>query len=76
MTDFHALEAILSGGAGDHDSLSPPSRRFSQAPSIQQNRFSRYLRFARRRHHGLGTSRDDLTDPSTNSTAATTDRLL
>lgn len=62
MTDFHALEAILSRNADDHDFLSPPNRRFSQAPSVQQNRFSRYLRFARRRHYELGTHRDDLTD--------------
>ncbi|KAJ8597519.1 hypothetical protein M405DRAFT_803811 [Rhizopogon salebrosus TDB-379] len=73
--DFHALEAMLSGDAGDHDSLSPPNRRFSQAPSIQQNRFSRYLRFARRRHHELEAHEDYLRDPHT-SAVATADHLL
>jgi len=75
MTDFHALESMLSGDAGDHDSLSPPNRRFSQAPSIQQNRFSRYLRFARRRHHELGAHGDNITHMPT-STPATADDLL
>ncbi|OAX39974.1 hypothetical protein K503DRAFT_799194 [Rhizopogon vinicolor AM-OR11-026] len=70
--DFHALEAMLSRDAGDHDSLSPPNRRFSQAPSIQQNRFSRYLRIARRRHHELGAHGHDLMEP----TSTTTDHLL
>ncbi|KAG1751567.1 uncharacterized protein EDB91DRAFT_1234886 [Suillus paluster] len=64
--DFHALETMLSGDAGDRGTHheSPPNRRISQAPSIQQNRFSRYLRFARRRHRELGERDDDTTDPS------------
>ncbi|KAG1890256.1 hypothetical protein F4604DRAFT_1568195 [Suillus subluteus] len=63
--DFHALETMLSGDAGDRDALSvfPSNRRISQAPSVQQNRFSRYLRSARRRHHELGGN-DDTTEPS------------
>jgi len=64
MIDFHTLEAMLSGDTSDRDALSPPNRRFSQAPSIQQNRFSRYLRFARRRRREIGEHEDDLTDPS------------
>ncbi|KAG2116946.1 hypothetical protein DEU56DRAFT_839651 [Suillus clintonianus] len=64
--DFHALETMLSGGAGDRDALSvsPSNRRISQAPSIQQNRFSRYLRSARRRHGELGEHDNDTTDSS------------
>jgi hypothetical protein len=38
VADFQALEAMLAGGE-------PTERRASQTP-----RFSRYLRFARRRH--------------------------
>ncbi|KAG1777716.1 hypothetical protein EV702DRAFT_1222499 [Suillus placidus] len=64
--DFYALETMLSGDAGDHDAFSvfPSDRRISQAPSTQQNRFSRYLRSARRRHRELGETDDNTTDPS------------
>ncbi|KAG1832480.1 hypothetical protein EV424DRAFT_1368917 [Suillus variegatus] len=64
--DFHALEAMLSGYADDRDTLSvfPSNQRISQAPSNQQNRFSRYLRSARRRHRELEENDDDATDPS------------
>ncbi|KAH7916582.1 hypothetical protein BJ138DRAFT_995548 [Hygrophoropsis aurantiaca] len=48
--DFHALEEMLSDGYVDEDIRS--SQRYSQAP--QQNRFSRYIRFARRRHDRRG----------------------
>jgi hypothetical protein len=42
LADFQALETLLAGGE-------PTERRASQPP-----RFSRYLRFARRRHrHGM-----------------------
>lgn len=42
FADFQALETLLAGGE-------PTERRASQPP-----RFSRYLRFARRRHrHGM-----------------------
>lgn len=66
--DFHALETMLSGDTGDRDALSvfPSNRRNSQAPSMQQNRFSRYLRSARRRHRELGENNP--TDPSTATT--------
>ncbi|KAG0704496.1 hypothetical protein DFH29DRAFT_1037815, partial [Suillus ampliporus] len=68
--DFHALETMLSGNAGDRDARSElPNRRISQAPSIQQNRFSRYLRFARRRHYELGERDDNTPDPSMAVTA-------
>ncbi|KAG1816088.1 uncharacterized protein BJ212DRAFT_1356341 [Suillus subaureus] len=68
--DFHALETMLSGDAGDRDALSvfPSNRRVSQAPSMQQNRFSRYLRSARRRHRELGGNDDDTVDPSVATT--------
>lgn len=64
--DFHALETMLSGDVGDRDAFSvfPSNRRISQAPSIQQNRFSRYLRSARRRHRELAENDDDTSDPS------------
>lgn len=64
--DFHALETMLSRDADDHDALSvfPSNRRISQAPSNQQNRFSRYLRSARRRHRERGENSDDTTDSS------------
>jgi hypothetical protein len=57
---------MLSGDAGDRDAFSvfPSNRRISQAPSIQQNRFSRYLRSARRRHRELAENDDDTSDPS------------
>lgn len=63
--DFHALEAMLSGDAGDRDALSvfASNQRISQAPSMSQNRFSRYLRSARRRHRELGGN-NDTADPS------------
>ncbi|KAG1752952.1 hypothetical protein EDB19DRAFT_1627788 [Suillus lakei] len=69
--DFHALETMLSGDAGDRDALSvfPSNRRISQPLSIQQNRFSRYLRSARRRHRELGGNDDDTTDLSMLATA-------
>ncbi|KAG1766976.1 hypothetical protein EDD22DRAFT_799625, partial [Suillus occidentalis] len=60
--DFHALETMLSGDASDRD-VFPSNRRISQAHSIQQNRFSRYLRSARRRHRELAENDDDTSDP-------------
>ncbi|KAG2756125.1 hypothetical protein P692DRAFT_20716007 [Suillus brevipes Sb2] len=65
--DFHALETMLSGDAGDRD-MFPSNRRISQAHSIQQNRFSRYLRSARRRHRELAENDDDTSDPSMGTT--------
>lgn len=51
--DFQALETMLSGGE-------PAERRASQTP-----RFSRYLRFARRRHrHRMG---EEDPNPTTDS---------
>ncbi|KAG2129824.1 uncharacterized protein EDB93DRAFT_1181563 [Suillus bovinus] len=65
--DFYALEAMLSGHTGDRDASSvfPSNRRASQAPSTQQNRFSRYLRSARR-HRERGEN--DATDPPMSTT--------
>jgi len=56
--DFHALEALLSGEINNGESSA--SRRHSQALSISgvQNRFSRYLRFARGRQHRRGEQID------------------
>jgi hypothetical protein len=58
---------MLSGDAGDRD-MFPSNRRISQAHSIQQNRFSRYLRSARRRHRELAENDDDTSDPSMGTT--------
>lgn len=68
--DFHTLETMLSGDAGDRDAFSvfPSNRRISQAPSIHQNRFSRYLRSARRRHRELADTGNDTSDPSMTTT--------
>lgn len=59
--DFQALETILSGGSeDDHNRTS-----YLQSPAVQGNRFSRYLRFARRRRHEQPAEHHDTTDPST-----------
>ncbi|KIJ67796.1 hypothetical protein HYDPIDRAFT_107293 [Hydnomerulius pinastri MD-312] len=58
--DFHALETIISGDVVDDPS---PLHRHSQArfSTAPQNRFSRYLRFARGRQRSHGGH--DPTDP-------------
>ncbi|KAH0827880.1 hypothetical protein J3R83DRAFT_3507 [Lanmaoa asiatica] len=53
--DFHALETIISGEPGSE--ASPINRNSEAATSTTQNRFSRYLRFVRRRQ-GRPSSRD------------------
>ncbi|KAH9987010.1 hypothetical protein BJV74DRAFT_843152 [Russula compacta] len=53
--DFQALETMLSGGE-------PTERRASQTP-----RFSRYLRFARRRHRHRMGEEDPNPNPTTDS---------
>jgi hypothetical protein len=45
--DFQALETILSGGSDDEHNRTS----YLQTPAVQNSRFSRYLRFARRRRH-------------------------
>ncbi|KAF8844291.1 hypothetical protein BDN67DRAFT_943495 [Paxillus ammoniavirescens] len=54
--DLHALQTIISGESEDDPSL----HRDSQVLSMSQNRFSRYMRFARGRQRRSG--RYDLTD--------------
>ena len=51
FADFQALETMLTGGE-------PTERRTSQPP-----RFSRYLRFARRRHRHRMEEVDPTRDP-------------
>ncbi|KZT10698.1 uncharacterized protein LAESUDRAFT_721063 [Laetiporus sulphureus 93-53] len=65
--DFHALETMMAGGAGDD--LEPPHLRESLRPlSTAAARFSRYLHIARRRHGDRHQGREDgsgydITDP-------------
>ncbi|KAH9935659.1 uncharacterized protein B0H18DRAFT_976726 [Fomitopsis serialis] len=70
--DFQALETMMmAGDVGDH--LEPPHPHYAQRPlSSAAARFSRYLRFARRRHgHRTRDGREgredgsgyDITDP-------------
>ncbi|KIK93582.1 hypothetical protein PAXRUDRAFT_144774 [Paxillus rubicundulus Ve08.2h10] len=55
--DLHALQTIISGESEGDPSL----HRDGQVGSMSQNRFSRYLRFARGRQRG-SSERYDLTD--------------
>ncbi|KAH9839332.1 uncharacterized protein C8Q71DRAFT_748988 [Rhodofomes roseus] len=72
--DFQALETMMMGGdSADGDHLEPPHPHYAQRPlSSAAARFSRYLRFARRRHgHRTRDRREgredgsgyDITDP-------------
>jgi len=60
--DFLALENILSGES-DHGHNNDNGRPMRTA-SPTGNRFSRYLRFAKRRHHRRSEEDDDPTNPS------------
>ncbi|KAF8235994.1 hypothetical protein L208DRAFT_1253916 [Tricholoma matsutake] len=68
--DFHALQKLLSksdGHAQDDDSDHLDHRRLHGGSSASPgNRFSRYIRFAKRRHHDRrDQDEEDPTDPHT-----------